>query len=204
MKTNQKGFSVVEVLAVTLIVALIGTIGWLFYNNMAGDNNEQPKAQTKEQDSTKSEKKTFDCNEIFSLQYSSPLQASKTTSDPPQCLVSNVKIEEMPPVGPSPPEQLSLFFNTDKTEQTTSKDYLDGDAGQSSIGEDYAVTLKDQEELTLDNGKTATLATMYGGHPVPHDYYLFVYIKEGRAITTDFPVNTDHKELALTVLKSIQ
>ncbi|MDQ2972902.1 MAG: prepilin-type N-terminal cleavage/methylation domain-containing protein [bacterium] len=33
MKNNQKGFSIIEVLIVLLVLALIGTAGWFAYNN---------------------------------------------------------------------------------------------------------------------------------------------------------------------------
>jgi type II secretory pathway pseudopilin PulG len=210
MKFNQKGFSVVEILILIVIVGLLGAVGWLVFDRQKHKNDEQAKTQTTEQtknesleqETAKGSKKTFDCKGIFSLKYSDPLQASMTTSNPPQCLISNVKTEAMPGVGPLPPEQLGLFFNVTETTQNTSKEYLNGYMQPSEQG--YELTLKGQEEIKMDNGKTATLATVYGGHPGPHDFYFFIYIKNGKAIMTDFPVNSNHKDLALSVLKSIQ
>ena len=60
MKKNQKGFSVVEVLVVVIIVGLIGAVGWLVYDrqstskkmvspttiNSAADQKEASKAET--------------------------------------------------------------------------------------------------------------------------------------------------------------
>jgi len=43
MKQNQKGFSVVEILIVIVVVGLIGTVGWLVYDRQKSKNNEQPK-----------------------------------------------------------------------------------------------------------------------------------------------------------------
>lgn len=210
MKANQKGFSVVEILIVIVVVGLLGAVGWLVYDRQKSksdskDTSTQASQQEQKQETAetpKDNRKTFDCKGEFSVKYSEPLQASMTTSDPPQCLISNVKTEEMPPVGPLPPEQVGLFFNTNETTQTTSKGYLNDYIEQSK--QDYGLTLKGQEEITLDNGKTATLATVYGGHPGPHDFYFFIYIKNGKGITASFPVNTNYKDLTLTVLKSIQ
>lgn len=209
MKANEKGFSVVEILIVVVVVGLLGAVGWLVYdrqkNKTDNSTTTQTSQQEKKQETTeapKDNRKTFDCKGEFSVKYSEPLQASMTTSDPPQCLISNVTTEEMPPAGPLPPEQVGLFFNVDETTQTSSKGYLNSYIEQSK--QYYYLTLKGQEEITLDNGKTATLATVYGGHPGPHDFYFFIYIKKGKAITTSFPVNTNHKDLTLSVLKSTQ
>lgn len=42
MKTNQKGFSVVEGLLVLLVVGLIGTVSWLVYDRQQNDNKQEP------------------------------------------------------------------------------------------------------------------------------------------------------------------
>lgn len=210
MKANQKGFSVVEILIVVVVIGLLGGVGWLVYDRQKNNNKqaktqttEQPIKENQEQETATKSKKTFECNGLYSLKYSDPLQASMTTSDPPQCLISNVKTEEMSGAGPLPPEQLGLFFSANETTQATSKSYLNDYIERSK--QDYPLTLKGQEEIRLDNGKTATLATVYGGHPGPHDFYFFVYIKNGNAIiTTSIPINTNHKDVALSVLKSIE
>lgn len=41
MKNNQKGFSVVEILIVVVIVGLVGTVGWLVYDRQKNKNNDQ-------------------------------------------------------------------------------------------------------------------------------------------------------------------
>jgi prepilin-type N-terminal cleavage/methylation domain-containing protein len=43
MKANQKGFSVVEVLIVIVVVGLLGAVGWLVYDRQKSKTNEQPK-----------------------------------------------------------------------------------------------------------------------------------------------------------------
>jgi prepilin-type N-terminal cleavage/methylation domain-containing protein len=210
MKANQKGFSVVEILIVIVVVGLLGAVGWLVHDHQKSktdDKNSTTQISQQEQkletaETPKDTRKAFDCKSEFSVKYSEPLKASMTTSDPPQCLISNVIPEAMPPVGPLPPEQVGLFFNSNETTQTTSKSYLTYYIEQSK--QDYGLTLKGQEEITLDNGKTATLATVYGGHPGPQDFYFFIYIKNGKAITTSFAVNTNYNDLTRTVLKSIQ
>lgn len=45
MKANQKGFSVVEILIVIVIVGLLGTVGWLVYSTQP--DNSQSQAATK-------------------------------------------------------------------------------------------------------------------------------------------------------------
>jgi prepilin-type N-terminal cleavage/methylation domain-containing protein len=45
MKTNQKGFSVVEVLVVIVVVGLIGVVGWLVYDRQKSKtSNTQPQS----------------------------------------------------------------------------------------------------------------------------------------------------------------
>lgn len=37
MKTNQKGFSVVEIIVVIVVIGLLGTVGWLVYDRQKGE-----------------------------------------------------------------------------------------------------------------------------------------------------------------------
>src|SRR5690348_10865777 len=46
MKANQKGFSVVEILIVIIVVALLGAVGWLVYDRQ---NNKTSATQTNQQ-----------------------------------------------------------------------------------------------------------------------------------------------------------
>jgi prepilin-type N-terminal cleavage/methylation domain-containing protein len=204
MRTNQRGFGAIEVVVVLVIIGLIGGVGWYAWQSKHKDKSKQTDTtQTaKEETATLDTRKTFDCNGVFTIKYADSLQATLTTSDPPQCLIANVSSEDMPSVGALPPEQLGLFFSTSKTALATNKDYLNDQIEKSK--QSYVLQLKGQEELKLDNGKSAMLATIYGGHPEPHDYYYFVYLKNDTAITTSFPINSDHKDLALSTLKSIQ
>jgi prepilin-type N-terminal cleavage/methylation domain-containing protein len=41
MKSNQKGFSVIEILLVIVVVGLIGTVGWLVYDRQNSDTDAQ-------------------------------------------------------------------------------------------------------------------------------------------------------------------
>jgi len=53
MKTNQKGFSVVEVLVVIIIVGLLGTVGWLVYDRQKNKTDDTNTAsQTTQQKTT--------------------------------------------------------------------------------------------------------------------------------------------------------
>lgn len=56
MKQNQKGFSVIEILIVIVVVGLIGTVGWLVYDRQKSKNSEQPK--TTQVEETKKEPET--------------------------------------------------------------------------------------------------------------------------------------------------
>jgi prepilin-type N-terminal cleavage/methylation domain-containing protein len=56
MKANQKGFSVVEILVVTVVVGLLGAVGWLVYDrqNSKNDSNaSQTNQQTQVAEETK-------------------------------------------------------------------------------------------------------------------------------------------------------
>jgi prepilin-type N-terminal cleavage/methylation domain-containing protein len=46
MKTNQKGFSVVEILIVIVVVGLLGAVGWLVYDRQKSSNKEQASSTT--------------------------------------------------------------------------------------------------------------------------------------------------------------
>ncbi len=66
MKKNEKGFGVVEILLVAVIIGLLGLVGWMFYNKqkdgMTSNNNttsftwqtkQKEVGQTKPQEETK-------------------------------------------------------------------------------------------------------------------------------------------------------
>ena len=46
MKTNQKGFSVVEILIVVVVVGLLGVVGWLIYERQQDSASKTSNAQT--------------------------------------------------------------------------------------------------------------------------------------------------------------
>jgi hypothetical protein len=198
----QRGFSAIIVLVAIVVVAGLGFVAWRI--SRPPDTGKTPGSNTRSQDQTtekaKSTDKAFNCQDMFTVFYPDSLRASMT--DAGQCLISNVSTEEMPPVGPLPPGQLGLFFNTQATQIATSDKYLDDYIKRSQ--EDFALELRSQESIKLDNGSLATLASIFGGHPTKHDFYFFIYIKDGTAITTSYPINSNHKETALSILKSIK
>lgn len=52
MKTNQKGFSVLEILIVVVVVGLLGAVGWLVYDRQKSKtSNQETNTQTSEQKS---------------------------------------------------------------------------------------------------------------------------------------------------------
>lgn len=53
MKTNQKGFSVVEVFIVIVVIGLLGAVGWLVYDRQNNKNNGSDSTAQTEQSSTK-------------------------------------------------------------------------------------------------------------------------------------------------------
>lgn len=205
LKINKKESGLVHlglIIATVLLVAALIFAGWGVWKRSQNKKSEQSSDNTQQinepQENAKTEK-IFNCKDKFTLAYPESLQA--TLTDTGQCLVSNVDIEEMPPVGPLPPEQLGLFFGTGTT-NFTSKDYLADYIERSQ--DDYPLELKTQQELKLNNNDTATLASIYGGHPHPHDFYLFIYVKDGMLVTSSYPVNSNYRETTLAILKSIQ
>lgn len=57
MKSNQKGFSVIEILLVIVVVGLIGTVGWLVYDrqNDSQDTTDTSNSQTNPENSEESQ-----------------------------------------------------------------------------------------------------------------------------------------------------
>jgi prepilin-type N-terminal cleavage/methylation domain-containing protein len=54
MKANQKGFSVVEILIVIVVVGLLGTVGWLVYDRQKNNtDNKNSTTQTTQQEEKK-------------------------------------------------------------------------------------------------------------------------------------------------------
>ncbi len=51
MKANQKGFSVVEILIVVVVVGLLGAVGWLVYDRQSNKNKETTSTAQFEQSS---------------------------------------------------------------------------------------------------------------------------------------------------------
>lgn len=210
MKQNrqEKGLAHLGLIIVAVIVvAAVAFGGWYVWQKNKDDkkdsnssNTNQTNNQSNNDTNTSPTSKRFNCKGIFTIAYPDSLQA--TLTDAQQCLISNVSVDEMPPVGPLPSEQLGLFFSVQTTSFTTSKEYL-GDYIERSQ-EDSALELKSQQEIKLDNATNATLASLYGGHPTQHDFYFFVYVKDGKAITTSYPIDSNHKEVALEILKSIE
>lgn len=49
MKSNQKGFSVVELSVIIVVVVLLGAVGWLFYDRQKNKSDKQPIAQSSQQ-----------------------------------------------------------------------------------------------------------------------------------------------------------
>lgn len=49
MKRNQKGFSVVEILIVIIVVGLIGTVVWVVYDRQGTNNSQATKSEQKQE-----------------------------------------------------------------------------------------------------------------------------------------------------------
>lgn len=204
---NEKGIAHLGLIIIgVFVVATIAFVSWYVWDRNKGDKkaDNSNTLQTTEVEAEKerqvSTAKTFDCKEIFSIVYPEDLQAG--TTDAGQCLISNVSVNDMPAAGPLPANQLGLFFTIQSTTAKSTDEYIERYIELSQ--EDNPLFLKTEEQITLDNGSSATLALIYGGHPTKHDFYLFTYLKNGNAITTSFPANSNFKEIALTILKSIE
>lgn len=52
MKANQKGFSVVEMLIVIVVIGLLGTVGWLVYDRQSSKTNKEQTVNTQTQSET--------------------------------------------------------------------------------------------------------------------------------------------------------
>ena len=68
MKVNQKGFSVVEILIVIVVVGLLGTVGWLVYDRQKSKTSETSNTQAsapQKEKTPKQETKKADPNEGY-------------------------------------------------------------------------------------------------------------------------------------------
>jgi prepilin-type N-terminal cleavage/methylation domain-containing protein len=74
MKVNQKGFSVVEILIVIVVIGLIGTVGWLVYDRQ----NASPKTLDEVLTRISSDAKKTYTNAVFEPKYDWTAEASGT------------------------------------------------------------------------------------------------------------------------------
>lgn len=90
MKTNQRGFGVIEILVIVLIIGLMATIGWLVYdrqNNASktSDNSNQSTSQKKSPDDEKQPELTTTTLKTFSISYDSSWKVTQQISENGPC-----------------------------------------------------------------------------------------------------------------------
>lgn len=210
------------------IIAVLGLAGWLIWardtdspdaanhkdgsstSKTAGESTTSSEAGTKPTTSDSSDRSkqqqldrkdtsAFTCNSVFSIRH--PKNLTATVTDDSQCLVSNTTRDAFPPVGPVNPDQIGLFIDIQPTSFKTAKAYLDDFI--KAANKDHPMEVQSTESFKLDNGDTALLARTYGGHPVKYTGYSFVYVTQGKAITTTYGKNTKHKQLIDSMLRTI-
>lgn len=131
MKLNQKGFSVVEILIVIVVVGLIGTVGWLVYDRQQNKQtttnapsttqvNEQKPAEQTQATPKPLEKGTFGEKGEYGT-----FQAEGYTT--------TVKGEEGMFCEENCKEYDYVFFNITKSENTKIFDYMNSHAGNSFV-----------------------------------------------------------------------
>lgn len=67
MKTNQKGFSVIEIIIVVVVIGLIGVVGWLAYDRLNNKTTDTSNQQTgnSQKETPKQEEKQVDPNKGY-------------------------------------------------------------------------------------------------------------------------------------------
>jgi prepilin-type N-terminal cleavage/methylation domain-containing protein len=64
MKTNQKGFSVVEILIVLVVIGLLGTVGWLVYDRQNNKKTENPATESSTQQNNETSKQESSTQQV--------------------------------------------------------------------------------------------------------------------------------------------
>lgn len=105
MKVNQKGFSIVEILVVIVVVGLLGTVGWLVYDRQKSktDNKDTSAQTSQQQDKQERPKevvqqenipegwKKYDSNSHFSFIYPTEWEAAVKVSEYPVSEVFDIR-----------------------------------------------------------------------------------------------------------------
>jgi prepilin-type N-terminal cleavage/methylation domain-containing protein len=131
MKANQKGFSVIEILIVIVVMGLLGIVGWLVYDRQSNQTNKEQtantqaqsdKTETTKQEETKLkalEKGTFgDKGEYGTLQaegYTTTVKRGEAFCE------ENCQQYDY------------VFFNITKSENTKIFDYINSNAGNAFV-----------------------------------------------------------------------
>lgn len=161
MKKNEKGFSVVEVMVITIVIVLVGAVGWLLYDKQQVKTN-------KAQDVSQPNKQALEKKKV-----------QRATPESQQAVVisDDVVICEVNTAAQSGAGLKVAFYG-----------YVKGD-DYSRVWIEYGTSANDLDKKTIDfpNGKddtcTELLASMQADElPAGKYYYRAVASKDGGAM----------------------
>ena len=166
MKANQKGFSVVEILIVIVVVGLLAVAGWLVYDRQKNRTDDKAATQTSttqpKSDNSSNEsvlegfKKYDDAN--FSMQYPN-LWKTSTKNDQPEWVFftsSDFKLPQTEGPGPSAESGYLLEVRIAKSrpEESFSNSLKNAKEALGAIGGTYTVIKIDGKDAILSDQKT--------------------------------------------------
>lgn len=191
MKTNQKGFSLVEILLIVVIVGLIGTVGWLVYDRQSSKSREQGIASTKSKtENAAVEQKTVKSKALLRGNFGDngeygTLQAEGYASiikvDEAYCFESCKQFDY-------------VLFNITKTENPNITNYLKSKSGnaytrENSIGigclANGVITYKNasdanqKKEFTIPQNETTQISASTTAKPIRLEIEKLVYTGGG-------------------------
>lgn len=201
---STKGFTLVEVLLIVLVIGLLAGAGYMVSQNyMQEDDLSQSEEAESEQEEaideeeSNAKKKSFtgkemDCNHEFTLSVPKDWHFGNIENGG-NCYVATQ--EKLPAHGELSGEDISFVFNTSKTSLSLSE-WVDEYFDERKDGE-FSVTKTGQETIELHNGEKAVLATAHGGHSTSGNdkSMYFFHKKDSLGIFTSWDISTTDQEL---------
>lgn len=165
MKSNQKGFSAVEILVVIIIVGLLGTVGWLVYDRQKDTtDSQQASNQTSDQKQEEAPKEESEVKQgyklhddsNFSMQYPDTWTSYKENDQPEWVFFKSSDYVPATELGPSVNAGQRFEVRVAKSESWESyeSDLKNAPTAQENHGGTYETIKIDGNNAILSDTKT--------------------------------------------------